>query len=199
MSDLGGADPPSRLLWPWLVVAGAAVLAATTLILLVVLTRPDAARTLTLVPGVGEWSRSTDDWTARKAELADLALEYVHPGVDIGTATYVRDDGTELRVGTMATTEGDDIEEVVLELEDSVYGLVLAHRPQAIDEVEPGPLGGRMTCTVVVLPRTAEVACGWQDRTTAGALAVRYARNANMDIDLAELTRRFRAAMTQGS
>ena len=198
MTGPGAAGSRDRLLWPWLVVAGVAGLAAAVLTLLVLLTGPEAARTVTLVDQVGgDWSRPTDDWTVKKTEMLDLALESVHPGVDISTATYTRDDGTKLRVGTMASTGGDDIDGVVVDLEGSAYGLVLGRLPPATDEVDAGPLGGAMTCTTVVLRKAGEVACAWHDRTTVGATAIRYPRDGTLDVDLAELTRELRASVTQ--
>ena len=117
MTGLGTAGNRERLLWPWLVVAGVAVLAAALLALLVQRPGAEAARTVTLVTDVGgEWSRPTDDWTTQKTEMLDLALESVYPGLDISTATYIRDDGTKLSLGTMATDDGDDIDDVVPEI-----------------------------------------------------------------------------------
>ena len=198
MTGLGTAADRERLLWPWLVVAGVAALAAALLTLLVVRPGAEPARTVTLVTDVGgEWSLPTDDWTTRKTEVLDLALESVHPGLDISTATYVREDGTELSLGTMVTDDGDDIDEVVPEIEWSVYGLVLARLPQTTEVADPGPLGGTMTCGTVILRRGARLACAWHDRTTAGALAVRVPKDTDVDIDLAELTRELRSAVTQ--
>lgn len=197
MTGLGTGNT-ERLLWPWLVVAGVAVLAATVLTLLVMKPFTEAARTVTLVPEVdGEWSRVTDHWTTQKFEMADLAMEYVYPGVDVSTATYVRAEGTEVRVGTMVSTEGDDLEDVVADLERSVYGLVIPQLPQATEDADPGPLGGRMTCGTVILRNGARLGCAWVDRTTAGAVAIPLPRNADVDVDLAALTRAFRESVTR--
>ena len=49
----------------------------------------------------------------------------------------------------------------------------------------------------MILRRGARLACAWHDRTTAGALAVRVPNDAESDIDLAELTRELREAVTQ--
>jgi hypothetical protein len=198
MTGLGAAGNHDRLLWPWLVVAGVAVLAAALLAVLVLRPGAEAARTVTLVTEVGgEWSRPTDDWTTRQTEMLDLALESVHPGVDISTATYVRDDGTKLSVGTMVSADGDDLDDVVVDVEGSTYGLVLTRLPEATEDVDAGPLGGTMTCTVVVLRKAGEVACAWLDRTTAGVTAIRYPRDSTLDVDPAELTREFREAVTR--
>jgi hypothetical protein len=193
-----GAGDRERLIWPWLVVAGVAVLAAAVLTLLVLQPFTEAARSVTLVPEVdGEWSQVTDDWTTQKYEMADLAMEYVYPGVDVSTATYVRADGTEVSIGTMVSTEGDDLEGVVADLERSVYGLVIAQLPQATEATDPGPLGGRMTCGTVILRNGARLGCAWADRTTAGAVAIPLPRDADVEVDLAALTREFREAVTR--
>ena len=193
-----GAGNRERLLWPWLVVAGVAALSAAVLTLLVLRPFAQAARTVSLVPEVGgEWSRATDAQATQAAEMTDLAMEYVYPGVDVSTATYVRDDGTEVRLGTMVSTEGDDLEDVVADLERSAYGLVIAQLPQTTEEADPGPLGGRMTCGKFVLRNGARLGCAWLDRTTAGAVAVPLPRDGDVDVDLAALTREFREAVTR--